>query len=163
MYLGTIYISTKFRPDRTVSNMATRRPSWKTNKVRALLLLNVRWLGKDMVILFSNSRPWLTISRPWLTNSRPWLTNSRSWDSKSRPYDLLPSSAAMINLLPCAVLPVTGYLQFPPSNRQAWMKLSATLHFLHFSHQSNFNHDAADEWGVPTIHAPRVYQYRRPI
>jgi hypothetical protein len=27
---GTIYISTKFRPDRT-SNMATRWPSWKSN------------------------------------------------------------------------------------------------------------------------------------
>jgi hypothetical protein len=32
MYLGTIYISTEFRPDWT-SNMAARRPSWKTNKV----------------------------------------------------------------------------------------------------------------------------------
>jgi hypothetical protein len=37
MYLGTIYVSTKFRPDRT-SNMAARWPSWKKNKV--LLLLN---------------------------------------------------------------------------------------------------------------------------
>jgi hypothetical protein len=30
MYPGTVYVSTKFRPDRT-SNMAARRPSWKTN------------------------------------------------------------------------------------------------------------------------------------
>jgi hypothetical protein len=31
MYLGTNYISTKFRPDWT-SNMAAGQPSWKTNK-----------------------------------------------------------------------------------------------------------------------------------
>jgi hypothetical protein len=31
MYLGTIYVSTKFRPVRT-SNMAARWPSWKTNE-----------------------------------------------------------------------------------------------------------------------------------
>jgi hypothetical protein len=45
----------------------------------------LRWLGKDMVlvIFFSNSRPWLTISRPWLTNSRPWLTISRPWLRKT--------------------------------------------------------------------------------
>jgi hypothetical protein len=46
MCLGTIYISTKFRPDPT-SNMASRRPCWKTNKV--LLLLNY-WL--DQLQLF---------------------------------------------------------------------------------------------------------------
>jgi hypothetical protein len=31
MYLGTIYLSTKFRPDRT-SNLPTRWPSWKQTK-----------------------------------------------------------------------------------------------------------------------------------
>jgi hypothetical protein len=31
MYLGTIYLSTKFRPNQT-SNMATRWPSWKKTK-----------------------------------------------------------------------------------------------------------------------------------
>jgi hypothetical protein len=41
MYLGTIYISTKFQPDRT-SNLAARQPSWKTNKV--LLLLTNGWI-----------------------------------------------------------------------------------------------------------------------
>jgi hypothetical protein len=52
-----------------------------------LTVSSVRWLGKDMEIFFSNSRPWLTISRPWLTNSRPWLTNSRPWlYTNSRPW-----------------------------------------------------------------------------
>jgi hypothetical protein len=31
MYLGTVYVSTKFRPDRTSNMAAMRRPSWKTN------------------------------------------------------------------------------------------------------------------------------------
>jgi hypothetical protein len=51
----------------------------------------LRWLGKDMVIFFSNSRPWLrptnsSRSRPWLTISRPWLTISRPWLTNSRPW-----------------------------------------------------------------------------
>jgi hypothetical protein len=52
-----------------------------------IITLHIRWLGKDMVICFSNSRPWLTISRPWVSKSRPWDSKSRSWVSKSRPWD----------------------------------------------------------------------------
>jgi hypothetical protein len=51
MYLGTIYISTKFQPDRT-SNLATRQLSWKTNKV--LLLLNL-WLDHLQVFIIGTS------------------------------------------------------------------------------------------------------------
>jgi hypothetical protein len=52
MYLGTIYISTKFRPDRTwTSNMAARWRSWKTNKVLLLLI----WLVHLENALFAKS------------------------------------------------------------------------------------------------------------
>jgi hypothetical protein len=42
--------------------------------------------GKGHGNIFSNSRPWLTISRHWLTNTRHWLTNSRPWLTISRPW-----------------------------------------------------------------------------
>jgi hypothetical protein len=51
MYLGTIYISTEFQPDRT-SNMAARQPFWKTNKV--LLLLNY-WLDHLQIFITGTS------------------------------------------------------------------------------------------------------------
>jgi hypothetical protein len=38
MYPGTVYVSTKFRPDQT-SDMAARQPSWKTKQDLRLELL----------------------------------------------------------------------------------------------------------------------------